>query len=113
MAGSSCRGDSQAFWRDPNSKSQMRLRGRPKIRRPAVRPLRPAKSAGQQIEKIKKSPPAWIVSFAERIGYRSAYIPMIELVSSNRSPRLGSQDPVNRAAIIASASEPPLQFSDP
>jgi hypothetical protein len=30
---------------------QMRLRGRPKIRRPAVRPLRPAKSAGQPIER--------------------------------------------------------------
>jgi hypothetical protein len=98
---------------DSPTKSQMRLPGLAENKETGGSPFAPCEIRRSTKLKNQELPPTKLLPFAERIGDRSAYISMIALVSSNCSPRLGPQDPVNRATIIASAGESTLQLSNP
>jgi len=76
-------------------------------------PFAPCEIRRSTKSKDRQLPTGLTHSLPTGISDRSAYISMVALVGPNCSPRLGPQDPVNSATIIASASEPPLQFSDP
>src|SRR4029450_3929201 len=76
-------------------------------------PFAPCEIRRSTKSKDRQLPTGLTHSLPTGISDRSAYISMVALVGPNCSPRLGPQDPVNSPRKIASAGEPPLQFSDP